>query len=107
VILLANTREDVEKEAGMIISQELLRETEDRYKQREEPREENVQKIEAGKVLEANSLRLVQKRLERLAHAEVPGDFQPRPSRLRSQVRSQIAQILLALLWSASSARAI
>ena len=57
----------------MIISQELLRETEDRYKQREEPREENVQKIEAGKVLEANSLRLVQKRLERLAHAEVPG----------------------------------
>jgi hypothetical protein len=73
VIVLANTREDVEKEAGMIISQELLRETEDRYKQREEPREENVQKIEAGKVLEANSLRLVQKRLERLAHAEVPG----------------------------------
>ena len=56
----------------MIISQELFRETEERYKQREEPREENVQKIEAGKVLEANSLRLVQKRLERLAHAEVP-----------------------------------
>jgi endonuclease G, mitochondrial len=72
VVVPANTREEIEKEARMIISQELLRETEERYEQREEPREENVQKIEAGKVLEANSLRLVQKRLERLAHAEVP-----------------------------------
>ncbi len=61
-----------EKEAGMIIPQELLGETEKRYKEREESREENLQKIEAGKVLEANSLGLVQKRLERLAHAEVP-----------------------------------
>ena len=56
----------------MIISQEIIGETEKRFKEREEPREENVQKIEAGKVLEANSVQLVQKRLERLAHAEVP-----------------------------------
>ena len=39
----------------MIIFQKLLRETQERYKQREEPREDNVQKIEAGKVSEANS----------------------------------------------------
>jgi hypothetical protein len=35
VIVPANTCEEEEKEAGMIISQELLRETEKRYKERE------------------------------------------------------------------------
>ena len=47
MVVPANTCEEEDKEAGMITSQELLRETEKRYKEREEPREENVQKIEA------------------------------------------------------------
>lgn len=54
----------------MIISSRLIRETEERYQERREFREELRQKISAGKVLEANSLQRVQKRLERLAHAE-------------------------------------
>jgi endonuclease G, mitochondrial len=54
----------------MIISPQLLRETEERYRERRGAREERRQKIAAGEVLEANSLDRVQKRLERLAHAE-------------------------------------
>jgi endonuclease I/V8-like Glu-specific endopeptidase len=48
----------------------LLRETEERYHVRREPREERRQKIAAGEVLEANSMERVQKRLERLARSE-------------------------------------
>lgn len=54
----------------MIISSQLLQETEERYRQRQRPREELREKIAAGEVLEANSLQRVQRRLERLAHAE-------------------------------------
>jgi endonuclease I/V8-like Glu-specific endopeptidase len=54
----------------MIISPRVLRETEERYLVRREPREERRQKISAGEVLEANSTERVQKRLERLARSE-------------------------------------
>lgn len=54
----------------MIISSQLLRETEERYRERQQPREELRQKLAAGEVLEANSMQRVQRRLERLAHAE-------------------------------------
>jgi endonuclease G, mitochondrial len=54
----------------MTSSSQLFRETEERYRQRRQFREELRQKIAAGQVLEANSLQRVQRRMERLAHAE-------------------------------------
>jgi endonuclease I/V8-like Glu-specific endopeptidase len=54
----------------MILSAQLLQETEERYQTRRERRDGRRQKIDAGAVLEANSLEQVQKRLERLARAE-------------------------------------
>jgi endonuclease I/V8-like Glu-specific endopeptidase len=60
----------------MILSAGLLRETEERYQVRQEPREERRQKVATGEILEANSMERVQKRLERLARTEaaaIPG----------------------------------
>ncbi len=54
----------------MIISTQLLQETERRYRERQETREENREKIAAGEVLEVNGLDLFQRRVERLARAE-------------------------------------
>lgn len=62
----------------MIISQQLLRETEERYRERREAREGHRPQIAAGEVLRVDTLDRVQKRLKRLAHAEattgIPAD---------------------------------
>ena len=54
----------------MIIPTQLLRETEERYRERQEPREEWRQEIAAGGVVGANAPEVVQRRLERLARVE-------------------------------------
>ena len=54
----------------MIIPTQLLRETEERYRERQEPREEWRQEIAAGGVVGANAPEVGQRRLERLARVE-------------------------------------
>ena len=54
----------------MIIPTQLLRETEERYRERQEPREEWRQEIAAGGVVGANAPEVVQRRLERLSRVE-------------------------------------
>src|SRR5918994_5378825 len=57
----------------MIISTELLRETEERYRERREAREERRREIASEGVLAANAPELVQRRLQRIARAEASG----------------------------------
>jgi endonuclease I/V8-like Glu-specific endopeptidase len=57
----------------MIISTELLRETEERYRERREAREERRRQIASEGVLGANAPELVQRRLQRIARAEASG----------------------------------
>lgn len=54
----------------MILASGLIRETEERYRTRREPREERRRRIDSGEILEANSIERVQKRIERLARNE-------------------------------------
>jgi endonuclease G len=54
----------------MILASRLIRETEERYRIRREPREQRRRRIDTGEILEANPIERVQKRLERLARTE-------------------------------------
>lgn len=55
----------------MIIPTQLLRETEERYRERQEPREVHREEIAAGGVVGANTPEVVQRRLQRLARVEM------------------------------------